>query len=179
MAVEQPHASEPQKPPQEIERKFLLSVLPPEIVAIPGKQIRQGYLEINPDGSEIRVRQKGDEFTRTAKSGKGKTRTEDERLITKAAFDIDWPNTEGRRIEKVRRKIPYETPQGTVTIEVDDYEGNLKGLRIAEVEFPDDEKSNQFQKPTWFGQEVTEDARYKNQSLALHGVPSHEPTRFV
>jgi adenylate cyclase len=43
-------------------------------------------------------------------------------------------------------------------------------LISAEVEFSNEAESNEFIPPQWLGQEVTDDKRYKNQSLALCGV---------
>jgi CYTH domain-containing protein len=47
----------------------------------------------------------------------------------------------------------------------------MEGLVLAEVEFPSREKSEEFEPPDWFGKEVTEDIRYKNQNLAQKDVP--------
>ena len=52
--------------------------------------------------------------------------------------------------------------------------GFLDGLRIAEIEFSTDVESDNFRCPEWFGEEVTEDERYKNWSLALNGIPSED-----
>ena len=62
-------------------------------------------------------------------------------------------------------------PLGDVIAEVDVYEGRLSGLRVAEVEFPSEEASHRFAPPAWFGEEVTGDARYANQSLARASAP--------
>ena len=56
-------------------------------------------------------------------------------------------------------------------IELDVYTGALEGLRVAEVEFPDDAAADAFEPPAWFGREVTDDARYKNRALARDGAP--------
>ena len=50
------------------------------------------------------------------------------------------------------------------------FRGNLEGLVLAEVEFPSREKSEEFESPDWFGEEVIEDIRYKNQNLAQKGA---------
>ena len=49
--------------------------------------------------------------------------------------------------------------------------GGLDGLIIAEVEFDSPESLTGFTPPGWFGTEVTDDGRYSNASLALHGRP--------
>ena len=48
----------------------------------------------------------------------------------------------------------------------------LAGLRVVEVEFPDDDAANAFTPPDWFGRELTGDARWSNAELARHGVPT-------
>ena len=78
-----------------------------------------------------------------------------------------WAATEGKRLEKTRYEIPYQDR----TIELDIYRVNLDGLLSAEVEFPSEEASDLFTPPEWFGREVTGDKAYKNQSLALFGLP--------
>ena len=82
-------------------------------------------------------------------------------------FNKLWPGTEGRRIEKIRYKIDHAGQK----IELNVFRGNLQGLVLAEVEFGSTAKSAEFKPPDWLGEEVTEDIRYKNQSLAQKGVP--------
>ena len=62
-------------------------------------------------------------------------------------------------------------PAGELEIELDVYEGNLEGLLIAEVEFPDEDAADAFEKPGWLGEEVTGSSSYLNQTLAIEGVP--------
>jgi CYTH domain-containing protein len=59
-----------------------------------------------------------------------------------------------------------------ITIEVDVYSGALTGLVVAEVEFGDDDRADAFDPPSWFGPEVTDDPRFKNQSLAREDMPA-------
>lgn len=166
-----PSASSEETPqPQEIERKFLITE-PPE-GTFDSYKIDQGYLQINEDGSEVRIRRKlksdgTEQYIRTEKSGGDKTRTEIETEISKEEFEAQWQKTEGLRVEKRRFAIPL----GDVLIEMDVYEGSLEGLLVAEVEFPSEEASNIFVVPAWFGQEVTTDKAYKNKNLAKKGLP--------
>ena len=150
----------------EIERKFLLKKLPPKVRAIPGKQILQGYLAYD-EHTEVRLRQHGQNHFLTIKQGSGLKRTEIEEPITTAQFQALWPGTEGRRLEKIRSVVPH----GIYSLEIDRYQGDLEPLLVAEVEFPSVEASEQFKKPGYFGEEVTDDADYRNASLAIHGVP--------
>lgn len=151
----------------EIERKFLVKELPPEIDRYPHSEIIQGYLMITDNGVEVRVRKRAGRCTHSVKSGKGLVRKEAEKEITEAEFNKHWPETLGKRVEKVRYDIEYED----YMIELDIYSGALRGLVVAEVEFESEEDSSQFEPPEWFGEEVTFDERYKNKNLALHGRP--------
>ena len=153
----------------EIERKFLVIVAPPDLTSFPSSEIRQGYLAVDPDGTEVRVRSRDEAFVLTAKQGAGRSRTEVELDLDRDTFDRLWPLTEGRQVQKRR----YVMPAGAgITIEVDVYSGALTGLVVAEVEFGDDDRADAFDPPSWFGPEVTDDPRFKNQSLAREDMPA-------
>lgn len=152
---------------EEIERKYLVQQMPSDISNWPSSKVIQGYIMIAENGNEVRLRHKGDKYYLTVKTGKGMVRSEYETEISNSQFEDLWPSTEGRRIEKVRYKIPYE---GKIA-ELDEYAGNLTGLMTVEVEFKPEEDSQKFLPPDWFGKEITDDSRYKNQNLALNGLP--------
>ena len=151
----------------EIERKFLVAKLPPELDSLEGVSIRQGYIIVADDNFELRLRQKDDCFYQTIKQGSGLVRQEYEIELTADQFNSLWPLTADRRIQKVRYKIPV----GNLICELDIFGGRLSGLQLVEVEFDSVAQSSAFMPPTWFGDEVTEDSRYKNQQLALCGLP--------
>jgi adenylate cyclase len=48
---------------------------------------------------------------------------------------------------------------------------HFEGLITAEVEFDSVSDSEGFDPPPWFGDEITDDARYANQALAREGIP--------
>ena len=52
------------------------------------------------------------------------------------------------------------------------YSGALTGLSVAEVEFATEDAADAFEPPAWFGREVTDDPRFKNQRLASEGAPA-------
>ena len=156
--------------PKEIERKFLVTKLPKNLEQYPYEDIIQGYLAITEDGTEVRLRQKGNKYFQTVKIDKGKTIFESEMEITKKQFSLFWEATKGKRVEKTRYEIPYENK----IIELDVYHGDLDGLLSAEIEFFNEEESNNFKIPEWLGEEVSDDKRYKNQNLALHGIPERK-----
>ena len=152
--------------PVEIERKWLVQDLP-DGSGHEGKEVIQGYIAIAADGTEVRLRQTDGKFFQTVKSGGVLVRDETELELSKDQFEALWKATAGRRIEKTRYKLHWRGNQ----LELDVYQGSLAGLIVAEVEFPSAEASAQFTPPPWFGPEVTDDERYKNVNLALHGGP--------
>jgi len=151
----------------EIERKFLVDRLPPDFENLAGKTIRQGYVIDAAEGIELRVRQKQNTYCQTIKMGEGLSRTEIEIELSPDQFNRLWPYTDGRRVSKTR----YTFPVGTLTAELDRFEGDLEGLLLVEVEFASVTAASDFAPPSWFGRDVTEDKRYKNKHLAVHGIP--------
>jgi CYTH domain-containing protein len=153
----------------EIERKFLVAVEPPDGGGT-AERIDQGYVAIDADGTEVRVRRRsGRPLTLTMKSGdSGSTRAEEEMEIDASSFEALWALTAGRRLQKDRQLI--ELPGG-LTAELDRYAGALQGLRVVEVEFASVADSERFRPPDWFGREITDDDRYRNRRLAVDGPP--------
>ena len=152
-------------PAKEIERKFLVREVPPNLFRDPGKRIEQGYVAVDPDGTEVRLRKKGERCFLTIKSGAGLERLEAETELTPDQYDTLWPMTEGRRLVKIRHEVPH----GALTIEVDVYLEQLSGFHTAEVEFASREESRAFDPPAWMAEEVTGDERYLNRNLATRG----------
>ena len=167
-------SSAPSPQRREIERKFLVPVLPAGLLAAhPAEPFVQGYLTAGEEGApaEVRVRRRGDRAAvLTVKSaGGGVSRVEVELPLTTEDFAALWPLTAGRRLEKTRHRVPGPAPG--LVIEVDVYAGTLAGLVVAEVEFPDLAAAARFQPPPWFGREVTDDAAFRNAALARAGRP--------
>jgi adenylate cyclase len=65
-------------------------------------------------------------------------------------------------IEKTRHFVTHDTN----IWEIDEFEGENKGLIVAEIELS--EIGQPFSKPDWLGKEVTYDLRYYNNNLASH-----------
>ena len=147
---------------REIERKFLLKRLPPDLSKYPHHSITQGYLALGPGGLQVRLRKKGSIRTLAFKRGKG-VREEREIRLSVEQFDALWPATAGRRLSKVR----YDVPWKEFIIEIDIYRGRHQGLVVAEVEFVDLKTCSAFKPPEWVGRDVTGKAKYSNVALAL------------
>ena len=150
----------------EIERKFLLKEVPSDLRLSGGTPIQQGYLA-HDEHMEVRLRKHANKHFLTVKEGAGLKRRETEIGISAQQFRSLWPSTEGRRLEKLRA-VGWH---GAFRIEIDRYQGDLAPLLVAEVEFDSVEESEKFEKPGYFGQEVTDVEAYRNISLAIHGAP--------
>lgn len=149
----------------EIERKYLLSALPPGDLLGPGIEIQQGYLDAG--DPEIRVRRLGGHFFLTIKAGLSVRRDEYEVRIPRPTFEKLWPLTLGARVEKTR----YTVKDGDDRWEIDAFAGPLAGLYLAEIELASEARA--VSPPAFLPivREVTSDPEYKNRSLATRGRP--------
>ncbi len=150
----------------EIERKFLIKNLPENLENFTHYEIRQGYISTDPT---IRLRQQDDNYILTVKSAGLMKKQEYELNLTEDQFNRLWEKTEGNTIEKTRYVIPLNNG---LKAELDVYKGFLSGFMNVEVEFPSTKEAILFDIPNWFGQEVTQDPRYSNSSLAKFGKPA-------
>lgn len=144
---------------KEIERKFLVAAgwLPEG----EGDYIAQGYLSAT-ETAAVRVRiRKGRGYLTVKSNVNGVTRLEYE-------YEVPLPEAEemlklcpGPVIEKHRHLLPAG---GGRQWEVDVFHGDNEGLVVAEIELS--EEAEEFQKPSWLGEEVSTDPRYFNCNLA-------------
>ena len=146
----------------EIERKFLISKIPEEIMLADCKkrQIEQGYLCTEP---VVRVRRDNDEYYLTYKAKGMMIREEYNLPLTKEAYEKLIKKAEGNVITKTRYEIPEKD---NLTIELDIFEGTFAGLLLAEVEFDTEETALSYTPPAWFGPDVTTDPRYHNSNMS-------------
>ena len=143
---------------QEIERKFL--VKGNAWRTDNGTLIRQGYLHNQIDGI-VRVRVKGERAYLTIKgSTTGIMRLEFEYEIPlQEAIEMLDKLCQKPLIEKMR----HEVQVGGFQWEIDEFLGENAGLVVAEIELEDE--NQEFPKPDWVGDEVSNDARYLNANL--------------
>jgi CYTH domain-containing protein len=151
----------------EIERKFLLTELPPALAFARRKAILQGYLAVDGD-TEVRVRRTPGHATLTIKHGGGEVRVEEELALGSRQADALWELTNGRRLQKARREMRVDG----VEVSVDEYAGALDGLIVAEVEFDDEDAARAWTPPAWFGRELTGEPAYANRNLSMFGLPA-------
>ena len=147
----------------EIERKFLLRDDSWQASADSGEFIRQGYLA-GSEKSSIRVRIAGDQANINIKSATlDITRQEYEYPIPVAeANEMLDSLCEGPLIEKIRYHVSHEKHLW----EIDVFSGDNQGLVVAEVELGSAEEN--FERPDWLGEEVSDDTRYYNVCLVRH-----------
>lgn len=150
----------------EIERKFLIKALPPNLETYPHDTLMQAYLSTDP---VIRVRQKNEDYILTVKSSGLLARQETELPLTGHSFKHLLEKKDGIAIEKMRYKIPEKDGY---TIELDVFSGVYEGFCMAEVEFPSIEAAESYEPPTWFAAEVTMDARFHNSSMSTRSPES-------
>ena len=143
----------------EIERKFLLSNDDWRPLGIP-VHYAQGYLVADGERT-VRVRVAGTSAFLTIK---GKSQG-----FSRSEFEYEIPVDEALDmlklctipiIEKYRTKVLFEDK----IWEIDEFEGENKGLIMAEIELKSEDET--FVVPPWIGQEVTGDIRYFNSNLA-------------
>ncbi len=143
----------------EIERKFLVD-LRKWNPAGEGRKMKQGYLSIDPERT-VRVRIAGDEAFLTIK-GKpaGIKRTELEYKIPTNEAEILMKMCLDFQVEKTR----YYEKRDDIIWEIDLFEGENKGLVLAEVELKHEHQHVDL--PDWIEKEVSGDFRYFNSWLS-------------
>ena len=149
---------------KETERKYLVSSNDWRVGQ--GVVYRQGYLNTDIQRS-VRVRVAGDKAFLTVKGVTvGATRREYEYEIPVDDATEMLDLCEGPLIEKRRYVVEHEG----MTWEIDEFFGDNEGLIVAEIELASEDQA--FAKPSWIGDEVTEDPRYYNVNLVQHPYQS-------
>lgn len=144
----------------EIERKYLVRSFPSDPEQYPCTELEQAYLCTDP---VLRVRKDGDRFYFTYK-GKGLLTREEYNLpLNQEAYEHLKAKADGRILTKTRYRISLTN---SLTAELDCFHGDLEGLSLVEVEFPDVKASEEFVPPEWFGEEVTFEEAYSNSFLS-------------
>jgi adenylate cyclase len=143
----------------EIERKFLGKGDDWRGQAVASTDLCQGYLA-NTAASSVRVA--ANEAWLSVKAMlPGRTREEFEYAIPREdARALPAGFTEGPVIDKIRHRVPV----GDHEFEIDEFLGANRGLVVAELEL--DDADEEFARPDWLGDEVTDDARFYNFRLA-------------
>ena len=145
---------------QEIERKFLVKDDSWRATAGAGKAYRQGYLSLDSQ-RVVRVRVREDQAFLTIKG--------ERQGISAPEYEYPIPLQDAEEmldrlclhplIEKRRFEVSFEG----VLWEIDEFQGENRGLLVAEVELESAEQAVSL--PPWAGLEVSHDRRYANASL--------------
>lgn len=144
---------------QEIERKFLIHY---ELWTPQGKgvSIRQGYLSTDPERT-VRVRiAKNKSYITIKGKALGIVRTELEYKIPLNEAEVLLKMCTGLLVEKTR----YKEEVGGMIWEIDVFEGENRGLVVAEIEL--NSETQTFEMPPWVMKEVSGDEGYYNSRLA-------------
>lgn len=152
----------------EIERKFLVKSEAFKAEAFSQSEIKQGYLNSNPERSvRIRVKSFKGFLTIKGKSDEGgTTRFEWEKEIAVNEANELLRLCEPGAIIKTR----FEVKAGKHVYEVDEFYGDNGGLILAEIELKAADED--FIKPDWLGEEVTGDVRFYNSQLSKNPFKS-------
>jgi len=145
---------------KEIEHKYLLIDDSYKSLVSDRLHIIQGYISRDKNHT-VRVRIVNDRAVITLKGvNKGDTRAEFEYPVSVADAEEMLANLcEPPVIEKYRNIVIFSGNRW----EIDEFQGALKGLVMAEIEIPSSDY--QYAIPPFIGKNVTNDARYYNSNL--------------
>lgn len=146
---------------KEIELKYTVTKTP-QLGFYRSSEIVQGYFDRTEDGAAIRIRIVDREvaFLTIKSKAVGLTRNEFEYEIPVGdAFQM-MNLFCSSRLEKTRHYIPH----GFHLIELDVFEGHLRGLVLAEIELKSEDTNVAM--PEWFDKNVSRDPNYTNERLA-------------
>lgn len=147
----------------EIERKFLVTGEFKQF-AYHHSHIEQGYFATDP-GRTVRIRIRDDKAYLTIK---GPSTNEG---LSRYEFEIEIPVDDAKMMMTMCMpgqiiKERYLVRSGQHVVEVDEFEGDNKGLVVAEIELEREDEA--YEKPDFLGREVTGDVRFYNKYLSKH-----------
>lgn len=156
---------------QEIERKYAVNYLPEDLKIADILDIEQAFI-YKDDKTVIRIRKiqnknsKNIEYIYTVKTMGDIAYHKDSTVAN--AYEIesyiqeeDFNELIKNRISSIIKKTRMIIPIGNnLKVEMDIYKDYLQNLITAEVEFPNEDIVNNFQKPEWLGEEM----KYKELS---------------
>ncbi len=156
----------------EIEKKYLISVeeLPFKLENLEKLSIEQAYISTRPT---IRIRKSDEEYILTVKTKNGIKNVDNLKVNKELETLIDWEEYENllnlvnRQETRIMSKNRYilKLENGFIA-EIDEFLGEYKGVYIVEVEFKNFEEVENFQKPTWFGKDVSSNKEFSNAYMA-------------
>ena len=150
----------------ETEKKFLVKDDGYKAQAVRSYRIRQGYLA-HDSGRTVRVRIRDEEGFLTIKGPSiiSGSRPEWEKEISLQDAEDLFLLCKPGSVDKTRWIVQASGRTGRY-FEVDEFHGENEGLVMAEIELGSLDEP--FDRPSWLGEEVTDDRRYYNGYLAEH-----------
>ncbi len=147
----------------EIERKFLVRNDDWRKQLLSSTHLMQGYLASTPTLT-VRVRLEGEQGRLTIKGAtRGISRSEYEYPVPAGDAQLMLRElAETAIIDKTRHRVRC----GAHVWEIDLFAGDNQGLVLAEIELGAEDEA--FERPSWLGDEVSDDPRYYNANLARH-----------
>ncbi|MBP9838460.1 MAG: CYTH domain-containing protein [Proteobacteria bacterium] len=144
---------------KEIERKFLVDI---SKITLPEKffLIKQGYIETT-NKTIVRVRTSNDIATLTIKSARTN--------FSRSEYEYQIPFSDAEEMlttlcqQPLIEKNRYMVQHANDSWEIDIFQGENKGLYLAEIELSSEEQELSI--PTWVIHEVTLDSKYNNNYL--------------
>ena len=150
---------------KEIERKYAIDKLPSEIKITKINNIEQAF--IYSDGNTIvRIRKNTNmkentiEYIYTVKTTgdiqyKNNSNIGQKYEIEKNISCAEYEKLIQKKISNIINKTRVVMPiENNLKVEIDIYHDYLEGFLTAEIEFPNEEEANKFNKPNWLGKEL-------------------------
>lgn len=129
----------------ENERTFLLTEFPSYLDLDKSAKLIDIYIPADSDHPCLRIRQRGDRYEITKKqpiNNDPTQQTEDTIKLTKDEF-----NSLAKGQKRIIKKLRYTTKFNGNILEIDVFEGKLKGLILADFEFDNEQKLKNFIAP--------------------------------
>lgn len=144
------------------ERRFLVCGKAPASRGARLETIQIGYLSVHGD-REVSLVKRGSRRYLVVEEGRGRLLKRSRIHLERREFDALWALTESSRLTKVRRIIRTRG----LTVSLDKYTSLFPALEIAGLVAP----ARGFEKPAFFGEEVTVFEEFGEASLASNGRP--------
>ncbi len=141
----------------EYERTYLLKYLPKNLENYPNKEYLDIYIPKNAEHPVLRMRKKGENYEMTKKypvtQGDASIQHEFTIPLTNAEFEELEGHIRGKRTRKIRYLYKFKG----ILAEIDIFQDDLKGLALADIEFPSEQKKANFSPPDFCLAEVTQE----------------------
>lgn len=86
------------------------------------------------------------------------------KMVSKEVFEKNLRNSNGRVLKKIRYKLPLKNAEEAY---LDVYQGKLEGINLMRIKAY---KKDNFRKPKWFGEDVTNNPTYSIYSLTHSSI---------